>query len=139
MDKGIAALLKKNKKGVIVIALLLLGALLLFASSAKSGGDGGEKEMTLDEYKAALEAELASICSDVRGVGACRVFITFERGEQNSYKGSVLIESKPPKVQGVTVVCRGADTARVRSEITEMICALFGIGANRVAVLKLNS
>ena len=133
------AFLKKNKRGVIIIALLVLGALLLFGSSGRGGTGDDTGEMTLDEYKAALEAELASICSDVRGVGACRVFVTFERGEQNSYKGSVLIESKPPKVQGVTVVCRGADTARVRSEITEMICALFGIGANRVAVLKLNS
>ena len=98
-----------------------------------------EREITLDEYKELLEAEIESLCSDVSGVGRCRVFITFERGVQDTYKGSNIIESKPPKVLGVTVVCTGGDSDAVKSSVTEMISALFDIGYNRVAVLKLNS
>lgn len=131
--------IRENKKAAGIILLLLLGVFLIIFSAPRGKSEDTGGVMTLAEYKAALEEELASICSDVRGVGACRVIVTFERGEQNSYKGSVLIESKPPKVQGVTVICRGADEIRVRSELTEMLTALFGIGSNRVAILKLNS
>ena len=139
LDKGIFHFLKENKKTVGIALLLLFGVLLILFSAPRASEEKSSDTRTLAEYKAELEAELASICSDVRGVGACRVFVTFERGEQNSYKGSTLIESKPPKVQGVTVVCRGADASQVQSELTEMLSALFGIGANRIAILKLNS
>jgi hypothetical protein len=120
--------------------MILLGIILIFVSSSfekkeKDSQDG----IALDEYKLRLENEIASICSDVFGVGKCRVFITLERGEQNVYKGSSVIETKPPKVLGVTVVCRGADSDYVRAELTDMLTALFDVGSNRVAILKLNS
>ena len=63
--------------------------------------------------------------------------ITFERGEERTYKGSQIIETKPPRVLGVSVLCEGGASDRVRAEITEMLCALFDIGANRVSVLPL--
>ena len=91
-----------------------------------------------DADPAAVEEELADMCSSVSGVGRCKVTVTFERGEERVYKGSLLIESKPPKVLGVTVVCKGADSDLVRAEIVGMMSALFDIGANRIAVLKLN-
>ena len=120
--------------------MIALGIILIFISSsfAKSE-DKGSGEITLDEYKDRLEEEIASICSDVDGVGKCRVFITLERGEQNVYKGTSVIETKPPKVLGVTVICRGANSDTVRAELTDMLTALFDIGSNRVAILKLNS
>ena len=61
--------------------------------------------------------------------------VTFSRGEENTYKGSKLTESRPPEVLGVTVVCDGGDNATVRARLTEMLSALFGIGSNRIAVL----
>ncbi len=130
--------LKENKKikNILLAVTLGLALVLIFAGSGeKSGGDA----MTLDEYRLRLEDEVASLCSDIEGVGKCRVYITLERGEQNIYKGSSVIETKPPRVLGVTVICRGADSTEVRSELTDMLSALFDIGANRVAVLKLNS
>lgn len=132
--------LKENKKARSIIILILVGAVLILASGSFSKNkDSGKDVITLDEYRERLEEEIASICSDVDGVGKCRVYITLERGEQNVYKGSSVIETKPPKVMGVTVICRGADSAAVRGELTEMITALFDIGSNRVAILKLNS
>ena len=95
--------------------------------------------MTLDEYREQLESEVAALCSSVSGVGKCRVFITFERGAASTYRGSSVIETKPPLVLGVSVVCSGGDSDRVRSELTDMLTALFSIGSNRVSVLKLNS
>ena len=126
----------KNKGSVAVALLLILGLFLIVFSSGSAVGD--EAEEGLEEYKAELEAELSEMCSSVRGVGKCRVTVSFERGEEKVYKGSSLIESKPPKVLGVTVVCEGADSDKVRAEIISAMSALFDIGSNRIAVLKLN-
>ncbi len=113
---------------------------MLIAFSAASSSDSGDgSSVTLEQYKANLEDELGELCSSVRGVGKCKVMITFERGEENTYKGSALIESKPPRVMGVSVICRGADSDEVKRELTTMISALFDIGSNRISILKLNS
>ncbi len=122
-----------------VIGLLSLGIILILISAGGSEtGKVSNSSVSLSEYKEELEREIADLCADVEGVGRCRVFITFERGEQSSYKGSALIETRPPRILGITVVCRGADYDSVRRDITDMLTAVFDIGANRVAVLKLN-
>ncbi len=141
MDKRFLEYVKANKKILIIFALVILG--LIFIAASGTGNSGGEEKATaqlsLDEYRERLEEELASLCSEVDGVGRCRVFITFDKGAQSTYKGTALIETKPPHVSGVTVVCRGGDSDRVKSELSKMITALFGIGSNRVAILKLNA
>ena len=123
-----------------MLIFLIIGVVLLFISSStgKRAESVGSESESLTEYKKQLESEIASLCSDVDGVGKCRVFITFERGEQNEYKGSQVIETRPPRILGITVICRGAESDTVRRELTDMLTALFGIGSNRVAVLKLN-
>ena len=135
MDKGFVEYFKGRRRLLYVIIPLLLGLMLLVLPMSASGGDESTAQ-TLEEYKASLEEEVASLASGVRGVGKCRVLITFERGTQNTYKGGELIETRPPLVLGVTVVCDGAESDRVRASLTEMITALFGIPSNRVAVLK---
>ena len=132
--------LSKNKNTVFLVLLLIFGVLLISLSSSPYETQKEETSSeSLEEYKARLEDELGAVCSSVRGVGKCRVTVTFERGEERIYKGSSLIESRPPKVMGVTVVCKGADSDTVRAEIVGMMSALFDIGTNRIAVLKLNS
>ena len=133
--------LVKNKRILAVVLLALLGIALILVSSRGNGEDTNrkEKETSLAEYREALEAEIASLCSSVEGVGKCRVIITFERGEETVYKGTSVIEVRPPKVKGVIIACRGADKDAVRAELTDMMTALFDIGSNRVAISKLNS
>ena len=132
---------KNNKRSIVLLLLLVFGiGMLLFASSEGSDtGAESDGEDALTVYKERLESELSDICSSVAGVGRCRVTVTFERGEERVYKGSSLIESRPPRVMGVTVICKGADSDAVRREIVGMMSALFDIGTNRIAVLKLNS
>ena len=116
---------------LLIAGFALLGIFLVIISSSVGRGDSkstSEQALTLEEYKAQLEGEIESLCSDVAGVGRCRV-----------YKGSAVTETKPPKVMGVTVICKGGDSDSVKRELSEMICALFDIGYNRVAILKLNS
>ena len=128
----------KNKKNIFLVVLLAVGIFLLAFSSSPDEYDRNSQEESLEAYKARLEEELCELCSSVSGVGKCRVTVTFENGESRVYKGSSLIETKPPKVLGVTVVCKGADSDKVREEIVGMMSALFDIGTNRISVLKLN-
>lgn len=140
MDKSFFAYLKENKKTAKLLGFLLVGILLLLvAAPLFEKEETTVSEQTLTEYKKELEGEIAELCSSVEGVGRCRVKVTFERGAENSYKGSHLTESKPPKVMGIAVVCRGADSDAVRADVARMLSALFEIGSNRIAVLKLNS
>ena len=131
--------MKDKRKVFVMILLAFVGILLVCVSGFKGEGEPDVPEQTLDEYKHALEAELEDVCSLVEGVGRCRVSISFEKGAENSYKGSLLTESRPPKVLGVSVVCQGAGSDAVRAALTEMISALYGIGTNRVAVLKMQN
>ena len=125
---------------VVIVAAVAVGALLLFIPIGEASNENSaDSDLELSEYKARLEDELADTCSSVEGVGKCRVMITFERGVENVYKGSQLIESTPPRVLGVTVVCEGGASPTVKVTLAEMIAALFGIGKNRIAVLEMKN
>ena len=127
---------KKDKKRAILAVAALLGmALAVFLSSSdKSGVSEG---YSLSEYKSELEGELAEMCSSIKGVGRCRVTVSFSEGESLEYKGSALIGSKPPRVLGVCVICDGADREGVKGEICECMRSLFDIGSNRISVMKM--
>ena len=129
----------KNGKGVrIAVALLAVGVVLILLSSSFDGGEETVRVDALEEYRVRLEEQLSSLCGEVEGVGRARVYVTLAGGEKCTYKGSTLIETKPPTVLGVSVICEGGGSERVKKELTDMITALFDIGANRVSVLKLN-
>ena len=137
MDNSIVSRLKGKGKYAAIAVVALLGILLLSLSGG--GGDDAPEKDALIEYRERMESEVSELCESVDGVGRCRVFITFARGEASTYKGSTVIETRPPLVMGVTVVCEGGDSERVKGELVRMICAMFDIGTNRVAVMKLNS
>ena len=139
MVNKVKKFLKENKKARNVLTIFLIGVALVLFSGLALGGGETVKEYTLDEYKAKLEKSISELCSEVEGVGRCRVFITFERGESNVYKGSTVTEVKPPKVLGISVICDGAESDCVKRDIKEMLSSLFAVGSNRIAVLKLNS
>ena len=127
----------KGRVGLIAACIAVAVGLLLVFSSSLAEEPETTSEEDLSEYGRALEADVADMCSRIAGVGEARVMITFERGEERTYKGSQIIETKPPRVLGVSVLCEGGGGDRVRAEVTEMLCALFDIGANRVSVLPL--
>ena len=124
---------KERRKIALILILASLGLMLIAISSVSS--EQTEESAGLSEYKEELEKSLEKLCAEVDGVGRCSVMVTFSRGEENTYKGNQLTESKPPRVLGVSIVCDGGDSATVKAELTQMICALFDIGSNRVAVL----
>lgn len=140
LDKFKAAVkqMLSEKRGRIYLLLFALGIGLLLLSISYPASDKKADSVTLDEYKFRLEEQLSEICSQVEGAGKCRVMVSFSEGESKEYKGGSLVSSRPPRIEGVTVLCRGADKASVRAELCELVSALYGIGSNRICILKLS-
>ena len=68
-------------------------------------------------------SELAEICSSVGGVGRCKVMTTCDT------EGEVV---------AVAVLCDGAESAEVRAKLSKLISSLYGIGYNRISILKIS-
>ena len=138
LDK-LKILFKEKYRLIFVVLVAAVGvALVLFSLGGTKEEKAEKSSQSLAEYKAELEKELESACSSIRGVGRCEVIVPFSRGAENTYKGTNLIESKPPEVMGVSVICEGADSDEVRAGIVGMMSSLFSIGTNRVSVMKLS-
>ena len=136
----------KNMKGRWTLVLLgVLGLALLLL------GGGGEAEETVtpvadaESYREVLTAEVCALLSEVRGVGEVSVLLTLEAGESHVYAEGdggyitaggegLLLESRPPRVAGVAVVCDGGGDPAVREAVAQMLAAALGIGAHRVKV-----
>ena len=126
-----------SKKGRIALLLVCIGALLCLTASFTSGGEGSN-ETSNDLYKQTLEGELAELCSSIDGVGKCKIMIYFDEGERSEYKNGRLVSTHPPKIRGITVLCRGGGRDEVKGALTEMLSSMLGIGKNRICVLKLS-
>ena len=99
----------KRASPMLLLPILALSLLLL-------GGTGQKTEAPKD-----LEEKTAELCSQVSGVGECRVMITYRDDE----------------VFAVAVLCDGADNIEVKHNLTSLISSLYGIGAHRVEILSL--
>ena len=128
--------------------LLLLGilgvTLLLF------GGDlfpeAEEERPSSEDYRTTLCSEITALCREVRGVGEVTVLLTLESGESYTYAenssggyitaggSGLLLESRPPRVAGVAVVCDGGGDPAVREELCALLSAALGIGTHKVKI-----
>ena len=139
LKSGVLDFLKKTPGILRMGAVILLGILLLAFASSGTKNERAENENDLEAYGAAMEERLEALCSQVEGVGRAEVMLTFESGAQAEYQGSTQIGTRPPRVLGVTVLCTGGGDVKIRSELTEMLSSLLGIGAGRISVLRLAS
>ena len=101
-----------RNKGALRVGLIFLIGLFLLLFSGIFDGESTPKNN---------DPSLSELCSMVEGVGACEVMISYgESGE----------------VVAVAVICEGADSVSVKSTLVDMIGSLYGIGANRISVVK---
>ncbi len=156
-----------EKRIKIAVLIGVCGMALIFLSSSFTTTKNEVKKseaVDYTEYTKSLENELEGLLSSIEGAGKCRVMITLEGGAESVYaedseikteeksnssknefvlidggdsEEALLVREKLPRVQGVTVVCSGGDNTYVKEKITEAVCALFNISANRVSVSKL--
>ena len=131
-DKGLSGFaervvefMKKHSRVLLIAVIIVLGIAMISIGSAESGNSvSGEYDNT--------EEKLTELCSRVRGVGECRVMVTYK--ESQSRFGS---SGSSGVVESVAVVCKGADRSEVRAELTSMLGALFGIRSSRIHISKM--
>lgn len=120
LQKEIEDILKQTD-GVGRVKLMLTlksGIEQIYAEDARVTQDTQESESN-SEYRADSDKR-PSVISDSTGA-----------------ETPVLIKQIYPEFLGATVVCDGAENARVRSVISDTIGALTGITADRIAIIKM--
>ena len=159
----ISLFFRKYKTLIVVLLLSLISLVFLFSSAEENDKKGGDVA-DFYEYTALLRSELEETLSSLAGVGKCTVFLTFsdsgetvyaydedysfsEDGRSSGNRKYVLLSSRTdglvlkiyvPSVAGVAVICEGGDSARVKSDVTEILSGTLGISADRISVKKRN-
>lgn len=112
-DKSFFDYLRENKKSVV---LLLIASVVLVALCFIPAGSASDDE-GLDE-----ESRLSAVVAEVSGVGRCEVMINYDGNGE---------------VFGVIILCEGAESVSVRERLSDLLTSLYGIGANRISILKI--
>lgn len=159
---ALPARLRADKKTAFCLAAGLLGALLLLFSGGTAKKTEKTEPAWSDlcaETEKTLEQKAERLLSSVAGVGRVRVVVTLESLESYVYArdtaregdggretenyvvvsgaagaGGLTERVVMPAVRGVAVSCEGGASPQVRREVSGLICAAFGVSANRVYV-----
>lgn len=156
----------KDKKTTVLFVLGIIGVLIIFLSEfvpahqAKKQSD----EFNVYQYVNDLETETTDIISSIYGVGKCKVMITvkdtneyvFAKNSEISSNDSnysknyeyvfydgvngdepVLIKQYLPQIQGVAVVCEGAENSVIQSQIISAISSLYNISTSKISISRL--
>lgn len=146
----------KTEHLLIILLVAVLAVALIFGggiSGLFKNGDGGE---SLTDTEKRLESLIAS----VSGAGKAEVMITY--GEKNKVEVAkdvvktesggvttvketvVMVGGKPyvlsersPSVEGVIIVCEGADDVKVRMQITDAVVTALNVSAEKIKILKM--
>ena len=116
MKKLIEAL-KANKTLLIVLAIVfvLIAIVVIFYEEDDSSiGTAADKSAT--------EQRLEAILSTIDGVGEINVFVTENDDE----------------VEGVVIVCQGADSIMTRNDILNAISTALNVNKNIIAIYAMN-
>ena len=112
-DKSFFEYVSKNKKTLIILSAFALLLIILCLAQ-----DNGARVAELPDE----EARLSDTVSKVAGVGRCEVMINYDDEDE---------------VFGVIILCEGAENVSVRERLYDLLTSLYGIGANRISILKI--
>lgn len=153
------------KKYKFALLILLIGiALMLIPSSKKAGTKENAKESII-QTDSTTQKELESILELIHGAGKVRVMLQERFGEEKIYQVNedtsssdtsskkeidtiILTDSNrneiglikqinPPQYLGAVILCQGADDPAVKLSITNAVSKITGLGADKIAVLKM--
>ncbi len=161
--------LRADKKRAAVLILCALSLVLLVLSEWTLPRAKTETAQPAQQtYAKQLEERLSKLIRAIEGAGRTQVLVTLRSGEETvwarndsmdseadasrvrSEQDYVLVRSGSdetglqlktitPTVQGVAVVCEGADDPQVQQRITQTVTAALGIGAAHVSVVKMET
>lgn len=153
---------KMGKSMIIIIVGAALGILLLFLGSFGSRTENSAEISDTDEievYCRYLEEQAIRLCESVRGVSNVTVALTLEGGFEQIYAADKTVNGNlqsiehvkigsgsgaelcavsvsAPRVSGIGVTCRGGKNDSIRVELTALLSAAFGVGANKIYITE---
>ena len=149
-------------------ALVLLIGIVLMMLPSFGGEEVEEESPVQQSSGAeiSIDAQLEELLSNVSGVGQVQVMLTFAKGEETVYQtdqeistsdnststrietvvitdaqraqSGLICQTNPPVYLGAIVLCQGADSPSVRLAVVEAVSKITGLGADQIAVLKMN-
>lgn len=154
-----------KRKQKILLAAGAAGILLLMIPSWISNSESridvpasGNDSAKGTDWAREQETSLENIIGQIEGAGNTQVMITLETESETVYamdrrtdsdsvqEDHVLLSGSSkglvetiwmPQIQGVAVVCQGADSIAVQGKITEMVSVLMGVPSNRISIAKM--
>lgn len=157
MDRS--AWMERFRRWKLPFLLLIAGLLLLIGSghgsSAADSKQSPEAEPSREVSLAEEEKRLASLLSEIEGVGTVKVLLSYETTMESEYvsdEGETVVLStggggqaaltklkRYPRYLGAVIVCEGAERAAVRLNVMEAVARFTGLGADRITVLQLRN
>ncbi len=113
--REIREFLSGEGRAVWLVLLMIFGLILILI-----GNNQSDEGVTAQSE----EARIAEMCAMIDGVGECRVMMTYQGDSDEVY--------------AVLILCDGAESVAVREKITSLFTSLYGIGAHRVEIARLN-
>lgn len=161
MNNGVFEKIKKNKKIQYILITILTLIIVVFVFISLNG-DKSDSSTTdaVNLYVTGLEDRLIETLSRVRGVGNVSVVITVESGMETvlamktttneTSNGKEIIETpiivngktvvlkeNYPKIVGVLIVAKGADSISVLNKIQQATVSLLNINVNQIEILTM--
>jgi hypothetical protein len=116
--KKVADFIKRNKAVLIIIILIFAVMLTVLMLN----GDSSSATTTYSYTQTNTEKKLAEILSNISGVG----------------KAQVMISEGDDGIQGVVIVCDGANNIMTRSDILNAVSTALNIEKNIIAIYAMN-
>lgn len=157
----------KKRAALLILCVLALVFLVLseWTTGTRAKAETSQASQSA-AYAKQLETRLAELIRAIEGAGKTQVLVTIRTGEETVWARNDLMDSEAdtsrvqseqtyvlvrsgsdetglqlktitPTVQGVAVVCEGADDPQVQQRITQTVTAALGIGAGHVSVVKM--
>ena len=145
--------------------ILVIGAVLMMIPSVTAGSKKHSTIPATETENVSVQQELAEILSSVKGVGRVKVMLKEASGAETIYQtnqdvsvsenGSdtrievitvtdsqreeqgLVKQVNPPQYLGAIILCEGADDPKVKLSVTEAVSKITGLGADKIAVLKM--
>lgn len=164
---SLAKLDKKTKiimaVGLIAVFLILISELIP-GNTAQKNKSSQRDVFSYSDYVEHLEKNTCDIISSISGVGKCKVMITLKNSNESIYAKNtdensnnssfsktyeyvlydsengeepILVKEYMPQIQGVAIVCEGADNSVVRESVISSVSSLFNISSSKISVSKI--
>lgn len=146
----------KTEQLLIILLVAVLAVAIIFGGGISGIFNKSDKSESVSDTEKRLENLIAS----VNGAGKAEVLITY--GEKNKVEVAkdivktesggvttvketvVMVGGKPyvisersPTVEGVIIVCEGADDVKVRMQITDAVVTALNVSADKIKILKM--